>query len=259
MPEREPTPEKLKIRPFRMAIDGAMASGKTTLACLLGERWSVKPVEERFKDNPHLAIFYRNPQEPGISFKCQLHFLGLKAEDMAVSTVELEEYQLVASSTEMIEIFVPSMGMDSQYGKVHKDMDFMDDQEYYMYKEKYTILSQDIIIPPDFSIVLNAPHEVLYERIINDRGRGFEHREFFEKYSDYLPRLVDAVSEWTEKAALEHPVLVVDSANNDFSGNTKDKKKILEQIENEIREFLLENDHGKDGLPFIVPEFLKAK
>lgn len=259
MPEREPTTEKLKIRPLRIAIDGALGTDKTTLACLLGERWGVKPIEERFEENPYLGEFYADPTKNGISFKCQLHFLGLKGEDMTVHSEEQKDFQITSSTAELIEIFVPSMDANALYGKVHRDMDFMDAKEWDMYKRTHTFLTRDVIVVPDFHIVLNAPAEVLYERIINERGRDFEQRKFFEKYHDYLPRLVSAVSEWAEKAVLEHPVLVVDSANNDFSDNTKDKEKILEQIENEIKDFLSENDHGKDGLSLIFPEFLKAK
>ena len=46
--QQKPTAEKLKVRPFRIGIIGALSSGKTTLAGLAGEEWGIKPIEERF-------------------------------------------------------------------------------------------------------------------------------------------------------------------------------------------------------------------
>jgi len=261
MSEQEPTAEKLKVRPLRIGMVGAIASGKTTLAGLVGEEWGIKPIEERFRENPYLPKFYANPRENGISFKCQFHFLGLKAEDMAVSTLELEEYQIISSTTESVEVFVPSDEMDALYTKVQHDMKMMDDREWDIYKKARTTLKQCAIIDTDLDLVLNAPPDVLYARIIDVRGRDFEQREFFEDNPDYLPRLATAVSVWgwMKKEAGEKPIVLIDSVSNNFVSNAKDREKILEQIENEITDFLSKNSHGKDGTQFIIPDFLKVK
>ena len=261
MREQEPTAEKFKVRPFRIGMIGALSSGKTTLAGLAGEEWDIKPIEERYLQNPYLPDFYANPRKNSISFRCQFHFLGLKAEDMAVSTLEMEEYQIISSTTESVEVFVPSDEMDTLYAKIQHDMEMMDDQEWDMYKWAHTFLKRDVIIGTDLDLVLNAPPDVLYARIINERGRDFEQREFFENNPDYLPRLATAVSAWgwTKKEAGEKPVILIDSASNNFASNAGDKERVLEQIENEIADFLSKNPRGKDGVQFIIPDFLKVK
>lgn len=261
MREQESTAEKLKVRPLRIGIIGAMASGKTALTDLVGEEWGIKPIEERFWENPYLPDFYANPRENGISFKCQICFLGLKAEDMAVSTLELEEYQIISSATESVEFFVPSDEMDALYTKVQHDMKMMDDREWDIYKKARTVLKQCAIIDTDLDLVLNAPPDVLYARIIDERGRDFEQQEFFENNPDYLPRLATAVSVWgwMKEEAGEKPIVLIDSASNNFVSNAKDKEKVLKQIENEIVNFLSKSPHGKDGVQFIIPDFLKTK
>lgn len=261
MKEQETTAEKLKVRPLRIGIIGAMSSGKTTLAGLVGEKWGIKPIEERFRENPYLPDFYANPRENNISFKCQVHFLGLKAEDMAVSTLELEEYQIISSTAELVEVFVPSDEMDALYAKVQHDMKMMDDLEWDLYKKAHTALKRCAIIDTDLDLVLSAPPDVLYTRIIDVRGRDFEQREFFENNPDYLSRLDTAVSAWglMKKKAGEKPVVLIDSASNNFVSNAGDKEGVLEQIENEIVDFLSKNPRGKDGTQFITPDFLKVK
>ncbi len=256
--EGEPFSEKPKRRPVRFGVMGAPGSGKTELAGGLGEIWNVNPIEERHWLNSYLPEFYANPERKGISLKCQLHFLGLKAEDMAVSSTEMEDYQRISSTDESIEIFDPTVEQDALYPLVHRAMDFIDRAELDMYNSAYTFL-RETIIPADIYAVLEAPAEVLNERIIEVRKRDIEQRKFFENYPDYLPRLATALSEWTEmvQEAGEAPIIIIDSANNNFVSNPGDKERVLGQIENEVKRFLAENRYDKEGRQFIVPDFLQ--
>ena len=43
-----------------IAIEGPIGVGKTTLATLLAERWSMRTLFERPQDNPFLERFYRD-------------------------------------------------------------------------------------------------------------------------------------------------------------------------------------------------------
>lgn len=244
--EQEPTAEELKMRPLRIGIMGAMASGKSTVAGLLSERWGIESIEERVKENPFIKDFYSD--EKRFSFRSQICFLTLNGERMETR------------SDGPIEIFEAPIQNDNLFCQTQYEISFMDEKERDLYLQLYRTVTQNLgIVMPDFYIVMDAPAEVLHKRIIDQRGRDFEHPEFFEKYPDYLERLVNTVAEWAEKTAVEQPVIVVDSANNNFVDSAEDRERVFEQIESEIANFLSKNPRGRDGTQFIIPDFLKVK
>ena len=166
--EIEPSPRALRI-----GIMGAMASGKSTLACLLGEGWRVNPIEERFEDNPYLEGFYDNPEEIGRSFKTQICFLGLKVEQMKAHKKE-ERGTLIDTNKSIlpqVEIFVPPIEMDSLYGQVQAEIGLMGTREYDTYKMIYETFKRDVVIPIDLYVLVDASPEVLLERILDKRKR----------------------------------------------------------------------------------------
>src|SRR5262245_59019820 len=57
----------------RIEIAGGIASGKTTLARLLGQSGRIKAVHEQFRKNPFFEAFYRDPA--GTAFETELTFL----------------------------------------------------------------------------------------------------------------------------------------------------------------------------------------
>ena len=270
-PENSATKEAESFRrALRIGIMGAMASGKSTLACLMGEKWGVDPIEERFQSNPYLSEFYGYPEGAGISFKTQMCFLGLKVQQMLSSKKEEGELSINFDKAVLpqVEIFVPSIEMDSLYGQVQAEMGFMGSREYRTYKMMYEIFRNDTAPPIDLYVIVDAPAEVLLERVLDERKRKLEHPGFFEKYPDYLGKLARATRKWCEEMATESPVVLIDSVSNNFADNTKKKKKVLMQIEDGIINFFDDNPHtnedteipyGRDGAQLIVPDFLKTK
>lgn len=257
-------------RALRIGIMGAMASGKSTLAGLLGEKWGASPIEERFEDNPYLADFYDNPEKVGMSFKTQICFLGLKVEQMKARNIEEREVLVNANKLILpqVEIFVPTIEMDALYGQVQAEMGLMGTREYDTYTMMYEIFKREIVIPVDLYIFVDAPAEVLLERILDIRKRKCEHPEFFEKYPDYLPRLATAGRQWHKDTSSKHPVVLVDTVNNNFADDVEEGEKILERIEDEIKKFLISNPYankdteilyGRDGAQLIIPDCLKTR
>ena len=55
-----------------IAIEGPIGVGKTTLARLLAERWSMRTLFERPQENPFLERFYRDTTR--YALPTQLHF-----------------------------------------------------------------------------------------------------------------------------------------------------------------------------------------
>lgn len=244
--EQEPTAEKLKMQPSRIGIMGAMASGKSTVTGFLSERWGIESIEERVNENPYIKDFYLDAER--FSFRSQICFLTLNTERME------------NKSDGPIEIFEAPIQNDNLFCQTQHEIGFMDKKERDLYLRLYRTVTQDLgIVMPDFYIVMDAPAEVLYKRIIDQRGRDFEHPEFFEEHSDYLERLVNTVAEWAEKTAVEQPVIVVDSVNNNLVDSAEDRERVFEQIESEIANFLSKNPCRRDGTQFIIPDFLKVK
>jgi deoxyadenosine/deoxycytidine kinase len=68
---RHARPAKRKVQ--RIEIAGGIASGKTTLARLLGQNGRINAVHEQFRKNPFFEAFYRDPV--GTAFETELAFL----------------------------------------------------------------------------------------------------------------------------------------------------------------------------------------
>ncbi len=256
LPRKE---DELRPRSLRIGVIGAMASGKSTLAFLLGEKWGATIIEEQFQDNPFLTSFYDNPAKLGICFNTQMSFLGLKAKQMGHRGID-------QTSSSQVQIFDPSIEMDSLYAQVQAEMGLMEHNEHNTYNLVYEAIRKDAIIPIDFFIIVDAPSEILLDRILDIRKRQFEHPEFFSNFPDYLPRLVDATRRWKTETASENPNIVIDTAHNNFVDSPGKRKKVEVKIESEIRKFLDFSSHsneklgvpvGKDGAPIIIPDFIK--
>jgi deoxyadenosine/deoxycytidine kinase len=205
-----------------------------------------------------------------MSFKTQICFLGLKAEQM--KSLNKKEKKALINSTDLalpqVEIFVPPIEMDALYGQVQAEMGLMGSREYKTYTMTYEIFKRDVVAPIDLYVLVDASAEVLLERILDERKRKFEHPGFFKKYPDYLERLTNAVRKWHKDEVSEHSVVLVDSVNNNFADNAKEGEKILIQIEDGIKNFFVNNPHanedteipyGRDGAQLIVPDFLKTR
>jgi len=251
-------------RALRIGIMGAMASGKSTLATLLGEEWGVTPTEERWEENPYLEAFYDNPKEKGVSFKTQLQFLTLKVEQMKISSKKERKISMLPQ----IEIIDPTIEMDARYGWAQAKIGLMRPSEYETYKMVYEAFKKDVISPIDLYVFADAPPDVLLERILDKRKREFEHPEFFENYPDYLTILSNVTRAWCEDVSHKHPVVFVDTVNNNFADDIKTGEKIVVKVEDRIRDFFMKSPHatkdmkvprGRDGVQLIIPDFLKIR
>jgi deoxyadenosine/deoxycytidine kinase len=194
--------------PSYIAIEGPIGVGKTTLARKLSEVLEYPTLLEPAAENPFLDRYYREGRRHALP--TQLFFLLHRARQMAdIGGSGLVGNTLVADF--MIE-------KDDLFARLT-----LDENEYALYRQIHDNLA--IEAPqPDLVIYLQAPHNVLQQRI-NRRGIDYER----EIGTDYLSSLIDHYTEFFHYYS-DAPLLVVNAAEIDFAGNARHFDALLEQI-----------------------------
>ncbi len=132
-----------------IVIEGPIGVGKTTLATLLAERWSMKTLFERPQDNPFLERFYhdttRHALATQLSFALQRIAQAREAADALTAGTPLMADFLTQKSEIFARLTLP-------------------DDEFALYKDLAARI--DTNGPsPDLVVYLQASPEVLFSRI----------------------------------------------------------------------------------------------
>ena len=229
-------------RHLRIELIGPIASGKSTFAGLLGERWGVKPIPENFEGNPHLDPFYNSGEPQKYALASQMWFLLAKISQMKVC------------EGEFTEIFETGLKMDNLFSETLFKMDVLDSREIQLYREISKALEENAgIYPSDLHIVLNAPADILFERV-KERGRGLESGVTQE----YLGHLSASVSEWVLQNRGRFNILEIDSNYYNFARPDEVQGELLSRIESTLAQMLTGRGIGSDGKKLILPSFTPA-
>lgn len=197
-----------EVYPSYIVVEGPIGVGKTTLARKLAESFGSDLLLEGAAKNPFLDKFYENPRTAALP--TQLYFLlqrarqlnDLKQEDM-FNPVRVADY--------LIE-------KDRLFAELTLDEDELD-----LYEQVYSTLTIDTQVP-DLVIYLQAPVEVLHERISK---RGLWYEKFIE--TAYLERLCDAYVRFFYQYA-DAPLLIINATDIDFANNETDYNMLLERV-----------------------------
>ena len=191
-----------------IAIEGAIGVGKTTLTKKISDTVKCKTLFEDYITNPFLKDFYDNNQLN--SFSTQVHFLLRRIE---------QSIEVKTAENLLISDFY--FGKDELFAKLN-----LTQMEYAMYQELRKKLDFNPPIP-DLIIYLQAPSEILLERI-KKRGLDIE-RNIKKKY-------IDSVNEIYMKHFHEYsasPVLIINTSNVNINNET-DYQILIEEISSEI-------------------------
>lgn len=194
--------------PRFIVIEGPIGVGKTTLARRLASTFGSELLLEGAEDNPFLERFYENPRAS--AFSLQMFFLFQRAQQMQ----ELRQADLF----EPVRVADFMLEKDRLFAEMT-----LDAAELQLYEQTYSLLTMDAP-RPDLVIYLQAPVEVLLQRIAK-RGRAGEQHIG----SDYLHQVVDGYSRFFYDYA-QTPLLIVNAAEIDLAESDDDYLVLLEQI-----------------------------
>lgn len=192
-----------------IVVEGPIGAGKTSLARVLSDHLQSRLILEEAEENPFLPKFYRDMRR--YALPTQLFFLFQRSEQIRV----LAQDELFSN-----QITVSDFMLD-------KDVLFaqltLADDEYYLYQQIYQKL-QPKVAQPDLLIYLQAPPEVLIERV-KKRGLEFE-RNISEAY---LEQLAQSYSRFFYNYSAT-PLLIVNSENLNFVDQPQDFELLLDRI-----------------------------
>lgn len=184
-----------------IVIEGPIGSGKTTLARMLADKFSVQLLSEKAEANPFLPRFYQDAQR--YALPTQLFFLFQRSRQIS----DLNQRDMFSKPT-VADFFLEK---DPLFARLN-----LDDEEYTLYHQIYSHL-QLKSSKPDLVIYLQTPVDELAERI-EERNVSYEQ----EIPREYIERLADAYSEFFHSYEAS-PLLIV---NNEKLNIIKDESAL---------------------------------
>jgi deoxyadenosine/deoxycytidine kinase len=197
-----------------LAIEGPIGVGKTRLAERLATKLEATTVLED-TENPFLADFYAD--RPGSALQAQLFYL-------------LNRHRQLTSKRQA-DLFLQTTICDYVFDK---DKIFaylnLDDNELFIYQRLFDLLARDVP-PPDLVVYLQAPTELLMERL-RRRATQQEDAELDVPplpNEDYLRELNEAYQHFFFHYTAT-PLLVVETSEFDPESNDAALDELVKQI-----------------------------
>lgn len=194
--------------PRFIAIEGPVGVGKTALAKRLAATFNYDTLLEQADENPFLERFYND--RPGAALATQLYFLFQRVRQIE-QLRQGDMFKLVRIADFLID-------KDPLFAQVT-----LDDDELRLYQNVYEQLTIDSPVP-DLVIYLQAPSEVLIERI-NQRGVAME-RNIDKSYLSTLNEAYRQFFHYYDRA----PLLIINAAEIDPVRNDQDYRNLVEYL-----------------------------
>ena len=193
-----------------LAIEGPIGVGKTRLAERLAARLEATTILED-TENPFLADFYAD--RPGSALQAQLFYL-------------LNRHRQLTGKRQA-DLFLQTTICDYVFDK---DKIFaylnLDDNELFIYQRLFDLLARDVP-PPDLVVYLQAPTELLMERL-RKLGSDSE-RELPLPTEEYVRELNEAYQHFFFHYT-STPLLVVETSDFDPESDDQALDELVKQI-----------------------------
>lgn len=194
-----------------VAIEGNIGAGKTSLAKQMASDFNAKLVLERFKENPFLPKFYKEPDR--FAFPLEMSFLA-------------DRYQQLLDDLTQYDLFKENVIGDYD---AYKSLIFakitLQEEEYVLYRKLFHLMHKELP-NPDVYVYLYQNTERLLENI-KKRGRDFEQ----EIEAEYLQKINEGYMEFIRNQQNDK-IKIIDISKMDFVNNRNDYIKVLKKILN---------------------------
>lgn len=211
-----------------IVVGGMIGLGKSSVAEILGEHFKSDVFYESVDDNPILPLFYSESEEEiqkkRYPFLLQLYFLNTRFKSIKEALVHNNN------------VLDRSIYEDWYFAKKNMELGRINDLEMKIYEDLlHNMLEELEELPkkaPDVMVYLKGSFETVLSRIAL-RGREFEIDESLKEYYHFLWKDYDA---WVENCYNASEVLIIDMDNMDVVNNEADKEKLIELVEEKLRE-----------------------
>jgi deoxyadenosine/deoxycytidine kinase len=198
-----------------VVVAGNIGTGKTSLAERIGARLGWHTAFESVADNPYLADFYADMR--AWAFHLQVFFLGHRAQQY-LQMVQLPQSVIIDRSIyEDAHIFARAL----------YQMGNLSERDYQSYRTVFDLIVNQLP-PPDLLIYLQAPVEVLMNRI-RQRGRNMESGIT----ADYLRLLESFYDDWMQTFDA-CPVLTIRTDDLDYVHRPKHLNIVVQRIQERL-------------------------
>jgi deoxyadenosine/deoxycytidine kinase len=196
------------VNPGYVVVEGPIGVGKTSLAMRLADAFGATPLLEHPEENPFLERFYQSRKQ--FALPTQLFFLFQRARQIE----QLKQGDMFSNGY-VVDFLLDK---DKLFARAN-----LDDDELRLYDQVYAQMSLHLPVP-DLVIYLQAPVDVLYERV---RRRGVEYEHYIER--EYLQVLVDAYTQFFHHYTAA-PLFVVNAEKINIVENDADFQMLLSYI-----------------------------
>lgn len=217
-----------------IVVGGMIGLGKSSVAEILGNHFNSEVFYESVDDNPILPLFYSESEEEILKnrypFLLQLYFLNTRFKSIK---------EALYNDNNVLD---RSIYEDWYFAKKNMELGRISELEMNTYEGLLENMLEELKeLPkkaPDIMVYLKGTFETVMKRI-NLRGREFEIDESLKEYYHFLWKDYD---NWVNNHYNASEVLIIDMDTMDVVNNEADKHKLIEMVEEKLKEVRNKND-----------------